>query len=154
MTVLPGTTLAGTTLAGTTLAGTTLARTAAAVAVAFAVAGAAASPAAAAPPTRPTVALSSDSFTVCPWPGNCAAASISGRVNWTTGSLNALITNNGYVWVRAAFGAVQSGPFPRGVRTVVLQIPAAQTSVRVTLCVPPTLMPNPCTSADVVRPNS
>lgn len=113
-----------------------------------------AGPAAASPTTGGTAAATANSpFQVCAWPLNCAAAAITGTVRWDAGRLDATIRNNSYDSVTAFFSPPGSIAMQgRGSRTVTLTIPASTTSVAVRLCVPPTLMPNPCTSVTVNRP--
>jgi hypothetical protein len=105
----------------------------------------------------PAAAAVSSSFTVCAWPLNCTAAAVSGSVNWTTNRLTATVSNTAYSSVTATFrtgSATSLLVAPVGKRTVSSTIQPGDASLTVTLCVPPTLSPNPCVSATVVRPNA
>jgi hypothetical protein len=94
-------------------------------------------------------------FKLCAWPYNCAAASVTGTVNWSVNRLDATVVNASYSSVSVTVRAPETSWLlvGRGATRVLTRTFAASTgSVGVTLCVPATDMPNPCVSTTLTRP--
>jgi hypothetical protein len=79
-----------------------------------------------------------DSFTLCAFPLNCSAASVTGSVNWDTNILSATAVNNSYSSVTVTVtraSTITRLVVQRGGRTVFTgPIAATDPSVRIQLC--------------------
>ncbi|MEV4274883.1 hypothetical protein [Actinoplanes xinjiangensis] len=92
-----------------------------------------------------------DSFTLCAYPLNCSAASVSGSVNWDTNVLSATAVNNSYssvtVTVTRASTTTRVTVLRGGRSTFTGAIAATDPSVQVRLCPAATT----CTSVTLTR---
>ncbi|GIF35912.1 hypothetical protein [Actinoplanes xinjiangensis] len=92
-----------------------------------------------------------DSFTLCAYPLNCSAASVSGSVNWDTNVLSATAVNNSYssvtVTVTRASTTTRVTVLRGGRSAFTGTIAATDPSVQVRLCPAATT----CTSVTLTR---
>ncbi|MEU8662689.1 hypothetical protein [Actinoplanes philippinensis] len=92
-----------------------------------------------------------DSFTLCAYPLNCSAASVSGTVNWDADVLTATAVNSSYssvtVTVATASSSSRTTVLRGGRATFTRAIPAVDPSVQIRLCPVATT----CTSVTLTR---